>query len=289
MTRILSGLLNLIKLLALLATLAVAFPIVWVLSIIGTQVSRTRRGVLQVPTRYYRHPETGRQVIMVGVIHIGKEAFYQQIQKLINQATTEKFKILFEGVGKIDKKDAEKLPPAQRFVVKQMHDIWQFMEFLLPWLTADDVIHQKKGLEYPDTWVRTDLNIKEVSALFADAGIDFMPKSESDNKITKKDLSEMPLEVKGFLSWFIATLIKLLPGLDMTKPLRRLMKPESRIRDFIILDMRNEVAAKAILEHAKTDDVLSIWGAAHLPGIHEYLVSDGYVHQSTKWHDAFWA
>mgnify|MGYP001045632970 CR=1 FL=1 len=277
---------GILKLLAMLILIPTVLLISWPISFIGTRIGRTRGGALQIPVRLYQHKETGRKVILVGAIHIGKKAYYERIQNLVDHVSTDGFQILYEGVGKMDDKDIGSLPPKQRVIVRQMKAISAFMQEVSTKLFDEDVVYQKHGLEYPDWWVRTDVEVAHVAALFAEVDLHFWdnPEDEPGEKL----LEDTPEEIVWFIKTMFATAIKLLPGISTVLGTFKQFNPKKRARDHIIITMRDEVAALGILQHAEHADVLSIWGAAHIPGIHKHLSAAGYRLTATDWFDAFW-
>lgn len=277
------GIRNLLVTLILIPTILL---ISWPISFIGTRIGRTRGGALQVPVRLYQHSETGRKVILVGTIHIGKKAYYQQIQNLVDHVSSKGFKILYEGISGMDDKDVDSLPVKQRAIVRQMKAGSTFMQEFSTKLFDEDVIYQQFGLEYPDWWVKTDVEIAHVTTLFAEADLHFWDKPEDEPN--KKFLEDAPEEVIWFAKVVFSTVIKQLPGITTVLEPFKQLNSKKRACDHIIITMRDEVAALGILQHAEYADVLSIWGAEHIPGIHKHLSAAGYHHTATDWLDAFW-
>lgn len=277
---------GILKLLVMLILIPIVLLISWPISFIGTRIGRTRGGALQIPVRLYQNKETGRKVILVGAIHIGKKAYYERIQSLVDYVSAEGFQILYEGVGKMDDKDISSLPPKQRVIIKQMKAISALMQEVSTELFDEDIVYQKQGLEYPDWWVRTDMEVAHVAALFAEADLHFWdyPEDEPGEKL----LEDTPEEIVWFIKAMFATVIKLIPGISIVLGTFNQFNPKKRARDHIIITMRDEVAAFGILQYAEHSDVLSIWGAAHIPGIHKHLSAAGYRHTATDWFDAFW-
>lgn len=234
----------------------------------------------------YKHKKTDRKVILVGAIHVGKVSYYQRIQHLIDQAASEGFRILYEGVGKMDDKDIAKLPKKQQIIVHQMKASSAFIQGITKKLFDEDVVYQKHGLKYPKWWIRTDLDVSHVSELLTEANVNFW--SDSDKRPDANFLDKLPESVSGFIKIVVHTSIKLLPGISMITSITSRFDAKKRIRNHVIITMRDEVAAHGILEHAEHANVLSIWGAAHIPGIHRHLTKAGYQHMTTKWFDAFW-
>lgn len=275
---------SVLKTLSMLTIMPVAALIAWPISIIGTSVGRTRKGLLQTPIRTYQHPATGRRIILVGVIHIGRIAYYREIQKLIDRVSLDKFRILYEGVGKLDDEDVKKLPQDQRVIVNQMRSLSAMIQSVAMNLSDRDMVYQKQGLEYPKSWINTDLTVGQIAKHFAAADIGFL--NDSKKKVDENVFTDIPSEVAGFIQSFIIGALRILPGIDViTRPFNWFSR-QKRIRNHIILTMRDEVAAGGILEHVEHADVLSIWGAKHIPGIHKHLSVAGFEHLETIWIDA---
>jgi len=283
MTRII----NAIKAVVTALAIAITFPVVWLLSRYGSDVSRTRGGVLQTPVRHFEHSETGRKVTLVGAIHIGKQSYYEQMQGLIDQAADDDYTILYEGVGQVDKQDVAKMPLPQQVVVKQMQQMMSLMAWMSEHCFEENVVYQKQGLSYPKSWIRTDLELSDVAQLMSEAGITMVPegKNGADLSIPKDIL----LEAVGIIRTIVGTAITLLPGIHRVNGWLSVFSKKRRARNHIIISLRDDVAAAGILQHAAESDVVSIWGAAHLPGIESRLVAEGYQRKSTMWLDAFWS
>ena len=257
----------------------------WPISVFGTSTGRTRKGILQIPVRFYQHKKTRRKVILVGVIHIGKLNYYKRIQALIDKVASEGYHILYEAVGKMDEKDIKKLPKKQRVIVYQMISISSFMKDMsIKLFDNNDVVYQKHGLEYPDWWVRTDMDTSQISSLFAEADVSFI---EEKNDPDCNFLDDTPKEFVGIIRTIFSSTIKLLPGISLLCSFFNRFNREKRFRNYVIITMRDEIAVKGILQYAETQNVLSIWGAGHLPGIHKHLCAAGYQHTATDWFDAF--
>lgn len=264
----------------------VVLLLAWPISFVGTKIGRTRGNALELPIKFYEHPETKRRVILVGVIHIAKAPYYQDIQHLIDSAAAGGYRILYESVGKMDEADIINLPDNERSVVRQMQAVSAFMQGMSTKLFDGDIVYQKQGLTYPPSWIRTDVEVAHVATLFAEANLTFFAGGEKAAK--QNPLEDMSEEHLKWMRLLVKTLIKLLPGITAVLRPFTYFSYKKRVRNYIIIDLRDEVAAEGILHHTKESDVLSVWGAAHLPGIHTHLSAAGYRLKNTHWLKAFW-
>jgi len=278
---------NAIKVVSKVVAIIIAFPVVWLLSRYGSDVSRTRGGVLQTPVRYLQHPETGRKVTLVGAIHIGKKSYYGQMQDLVDQAAENGHTILYEGVGQVDKEDVAKMPASQQIVVKQMQQMMSLMAWMSEHCFEENVIYQKQGLSYPKSWIRTDLELSDVARLMSDAGVTMVPEGKDGADLSIP--SGIPVEAVSVIRKVAGIAITLLPGIHRVSGWLKVFSKRQQARDHIIINLRDDVATAGILQHAAETDVVSIWGAAHLPGIETRLAAEGYQRKSTVWLDAFWS
>lgn len=270
--------------LAFLAALPILLALCFTISIIGTKKGRTRNGVMQTPIRHYQHPQTGRIVILVGVIHVGRKSYYQSIQKLIDTKANQGYRILYEGVGKLTPEDIAKLPPDQRAIVEQMLGVPLVMNELVNILGETDFSFQKNGLEYPDWWIRTDMELNEVAQLFTIAGINFWDNL-SPKKVRRVFKKIAKSKSSSFRKFFL-TLLKYGPGIYTLYAIRAHFNQNKKAFHEIVITKRDAVAAAGILTHTEHTHVLSIWGAGHVPGIERHLFENGYLLMATEWKDA---
>lgn len=256
-------------------------PVALLISVIGTKTGRLRRGVLQIPVYFYKHKNTSKRVVLVGTIHIGKPSYYKKIQDLIDSMVEEGYLVLYESIGKMSNEEISRLPEKQKYFAKWIKNIDFGINELLNFF-GDETIHQRQGLRYPPSWIRTDLDLSHICSLFAETKTEF-DENPKDDFLKIKDESGC---TDDFLKIAFRTIIKIIPGLSIV--FKIIHRDKNKIaRDKIFIKERDEIAFKAIIEHNKQSNILSIWGAYHLPGIHKHLLTAGYNRTNIKWFDAF--
>ncbi len=127
-------------------------------------------------------------------------------------------------------------------------------------------------VEYKDSWVNADFNKGQVERRLEKFGC----KNGSDNFIVRFAWN-FPVPASADL--LRSTLIN--GAALFIKPLKVFNK--------VILDDRNKLAVRGIMYCLDTlgmDNVLAIWGAAHLPGIDKILKSKGFKEERKFWHTA---
>jgi hypothetical protein len=210
---------------------------------------RYKRG-LEVATDTYE--KDGRTVTLIGVSHIADKDFWATTQALISDREAEGASVHYELI----ERDIE--GPRQRtFDMKTLAPVLG-MQF------------QFDGLNYKDSWTRTDMTASEFLAHATRRG----PKAP-----TEEQLAEVLRVIGGsdkrrrVTRWFMMRLLLAVRYLPLPGPMG---VPLS-----IVLGVRNLIAAKAALE--ASGDVVAIWGAAHLPGIGKILRDHGFVRTAREW------
>ncbi len=272
-----------LKLLTVLIVIPAMYLILWPISFIGDRGGRTRGNTLQSPVRSYQHKETGRRVILVGICHIGKKTYYQKIQSFIDRMSSEGFQILYEDVGIEDDENTDSLDPETHSILDRMSDLDTFMREASKRFFTEDIVYQTEALEYRDSWIRTDVTATQIATSLTEIGSSKPDYSVTGFKIRSR--SSPSEEVIWCMKKIFTTATKLLPGFTVIVEIFTRFKFEARALKEVVITMRDEVATLGILEYNKYSDVLSIWGAGHISGIHKHLLAAGYQPTTTEWYD----
>jgi hypothetical protein len=197
----------------------------------------------------------GRTVILQGVCHVADAQFWKQLNGYLMRAEEVGFAVHFEGVTS-DMED-----PPNIFV-----DLGGLASFL-------GLESQKTGLVYRPHWTRTDIPLSE---LVAGMSPETLAKMVDSTGKMNEFLSSMDGHDQRRL---IGSLIRRVMAFGLALP--KAGPFAVGIKDPIILDRRNEVAARAAME--AEGDVVALWGAAHLPGIGDLLGDAGFRRVEQQW------
>lgn len=254
------------------------FLFVKIVNFIGKKNIRSANGKIQTPVVFYEHPITKRIVVFVAMIHIGESEYYTTIQELIN--SLKGYKILFEGTNSLSREEELALTPKEKEVADQFNAVFGLMKEFCELMSLQ---HQKEGLTYSTSWVNTDMKLYDLIQTFTQQDICLMKNSENiDGLFTAEK------EFEQFITrWVINKILKNFVAIGVIFAINTLFSKNKRAVKRLILDARNEIAFKAIVEHLKDGDVVTIWGAAHLPGIEKYLKKFGFKEVQRKWFTAY--
>lgn len=235
---------------------------------------------IRTATVTYERSDRGQSVVLFGMIHIGRSDYYEQIGNRINLEEQAGHPILYEQVKPPTPEEEAELSSAEQ-VILEVFRRFGLVQRLIAWLIGAK--HQLIALAPSNTWIHSDLTAREFAQLLmqgntAQRFISIIGWLETIAAM----LSSVPL-VGQIIGWLIrsAYTLLLLIAVLIYSPARRRLK-------HIILDQRNGVAFQGIMKAlAKKDRVISIWGAAHLPGIGQLLQQEGFVLTQVEWYTAF--
>lgn len=248
----------------------------FIINRIGTKILRKRTSGVQTPVIFYRHPKTGRRIVFICVLHIGESEYYKHLQALINDHPDHK--VLYEGVGSFEKIDEATLNDAE----KQVRNNFVELRELLRWATKTfSLTHQHEGLEYPSSWIRTDMCAKEIVQLTVANEADFISINLNTEEIIEDDVE------RSFVTWVLCKAFNQIVTLSLIGKFTSKLSKKSRASKRIILDMRNQIAMTGVNEHSIDDDVLTIWGAEHFHGMSKMIHKAGFREVRKIWFTAY--
>jgi hypothetical protein len=197
----------------------------------------------------------GRTVILQGVCHVAGQDFWEQLNGYLVRAEEVGFDVHFEGV------------------INDMADPSKIFVDLAGLASLLGLQGQTTSLDYRPHWTRTDINLSELVAGMA-------PEVLSKMVETTEKMNEFLSSMDGHdQRRLIGSLIRRVMAFGLALP--KAGPFALGTKDPIILDRRNEVAARAAIE--AEGDVVALWGAAHLPGIGGLLSDAGFRRTDRQW------
>jgi hypothetical protein len=275
--------LTLLKICLALSAALVLYPVwrlfAWTANAIGTSWIRRAGDRIETPVVFYVHPETKREVVLITTIHYAEPEYYAGIQKLIDALGNHR--ILFEGVGKITEEETTSLTEDERRVLRKIVSSFRLMDVVAVTLSLQK---QRDGLAYPTHWINTDVKLIELVRWFAKNKASLIGNvlEPSNANPTDVEMPEPPI-----IKWlFDRQLGQIIPIAMVTNVIAFFSKPHRLAVDYI-LRQRNEIALAGIEERLRTENVATIWGAGHLPGIDAGLKKLGFREVRRAWHVAY--
>lgn len=221
--------------------------------------------------------KNGRRAVLQGMWHVAPFAFYENIQLDIDNATDRGDQIFQEGIT------IEDLPEPETFNEKLIRSFWRY------WFASYDLDAELKGwqrqrecLTYPESAVLADIDLAEMARLL------------DKNGFRCKFPVGLLLFTKSALHPELIDAIE--KGIDMAegKPvappegwkgkdiLARLLKPYGRKLYPVILMHRNMVAMDIIKNRDVGGNIFVTYGDAHIPGLINLFLMDGWAVEGTK-------
>lgn len=201
---------------------------------------------------YVRDSQT---VVLQGVCHVAGQDFWDKLNGYLMRAEKGGFDVHIEGVT------SDMADPPKIFV-----DLDGLASLL-------GLQGQTTGLDYRPHWTRTDINLSELVAGMA-------PEVLSKMVDATEKMNDFLASMDGHSQRrLIGSLIRGVMAFGLALP--KAGPFALGLKDPIILDRRNEVAALAAIE--AEGDVVAVWGAAHLSGIGELLSDAGFRRADRQW------
>lgn len=201
-----------------------------------------------------------KQIQLIGVMHIADHYVWQLLNARLASERAGGATIQFEL---IERTTTQPDPQVLRETVKY-RSLMRYLAMAMGMQT------QQCGLAMHRSWVHADLRWDEFAAATGSSGrILNLPESASD-VLVAAGRSVMLRSRTTRRTLFLAVLgvAALLPQLGAF--------------DDIVLPARNRIAARAA-ELSATNRTVSVWGAAHLPGIARLLTRSGWAVSSVNW------
>ncbi len=265
-----------IKLILFLAKI----PFVMILSRIGNLSGRVRSGNLQTPVISYLHRQTGKTAIVIGVIHIGPKGYYSELQGILDEAELDGFAVLYEKTGKLTTAQKTKLTAEECTLAKKIENMSMLTKNVQHLF---GYVSQFKHITIKKSWINTDTTTMQVIQQLSAAGYT-LSNYRSIRELFSKNISG---KWQNRLRWLIRFMIREGVGHTMFKQLTlgHIFDRNKRIWQQIVIDQRNSIAVAGIISHNTKSNVVSLWGAGHLPGIDSLLQNSGYTRAAVEWVD----
>ena len=231
-----------------------------------------QEGKLQTAVTRWVHPKTGNVMFLVGAVHVGDGAYYDQLQTILDNVDL----VLFEGVGggaaKVTEEEKASFDVLFRFQMV-LKDILG-MEF------------QTQHMDYTRKhFKRADTDLSSLKAVMKEKKVSL----PTDNKLVR-------LLLRVLLGFMDTDSVKKNPALQsmlrsrmapMLADADKLMEKMGGGLQAVLIDYRNEVAMKVLEEELqggrKNDRLALFYGAAHLPDFAQRLGATGWSCQGTDW------
>ena len=250
----------------------------FVVNLICVKIVRNTDGKLETPIVFYEHPVTKRMVAFIAMIHLAEPEYYSALNRRIKLLSG--YKILFEGIGRLSKRENKFLTQEERDV---FHDFDSRLKLLKKIGNIMLLKYQKDkgGLFYDLSWVNNDIRL-----------YDFIKSSAKQNlcfvKEEKKLYASLDDESMQLFSKWLNNMMfsQFLPAIVVANIIGFFFKNE-RLINKLILDARNEEAMRGINKYLAKGNVALIWGAMHLVGIGKELKRAGFREVRREWFTAY--
>lgn len=271
---------KIIKVIGALAKLCLVAVLLLLLKLIAYILGKLRIGIIiasnkkiYTPVVYLIHPNTQRKIVLMGVIHIADSAYFMELQRMID--TLNGYKVLYEGLGKITSEEQLLFTPDEKRIYKTLKQHMKARGIISSFLKLQG---QHDGLSYLDSWVRTDMTLFEFIRTISEKKIDLFRKKLKFTFNFKKGSSEYLLT-----TWLVNAFFMRIPAILYIYKFISIFSKQKRMRNELIVNERNRIAINGILKEVSDSNVISIWGAAHLPDMIKKLKDVGFEVQEKQW------
>ena len=226
---------------------------------------------MQTALIHLRHPQTGRAVRLMSMIHIGEPRFSMRFNEVIAE---HEGLVLFEGVGQLTEEELASLSAEERRVydgIAPLHDAYRKLAAAL------DLVAQPDALTKPGpNWLRADLPLKRLLHVWAERRLPLLPAMDMAGRALEGALFKRATRFLLLQEPFILSAFRLLRG--WSPQLSRLSR--------LLVDERNEAAIAVFDETPPEQDILFLYGAGHVPGLLVALERRGYREMARDWFTA---
>src|SRR6266852_7958095 len=119
-----------------------------------------RQPVLQTAVTVMRQRETGRRVTLLAVVHVGRQEYFADIQRLIAAHEAAGGVVLYEGIGSLSAAEIAELPPRERAVYRTLAPLH---ELYGAFARSLDLVFQGDALRYERSrWLNADIPLREL-------------------------------------------------------------------------------------------------------------------------------
>lgn len=245
-----------------------------------TGVMRIRHRALQTPVVRFEHPKSGRSITVIGTIHIGTAAYYEQLRTMISEMESGGAVICYELVAPGTEQELAAASDEERAALDAFmparppeHPPEVATEALsrsLGW------VDQASALVLSPSWLNVDMTSLEFVRRAGPQNLLSWPDDPAEVRTGLTQDQHDDLTVARF-----AVLFRLAQFAGFLRFARFLFRRMSN-GNFtnVMFDERNRHVLASL--PADSDAVL-LWGAGHLPGFATGLRNAGYRRRDTTW------
>jgi hypothetical protein len=256
-----------------------------------------RKGLKAGVVTYVR-PEDEKTVTLVGVMHVADHEFFAEHRRRTDEAEKDGAIILYE-------KTRDTGPPLQdddhspeACIERRMEGLSDQYRFLA---SSTGRAYQTDEFAPKPSWINTDMSLREMAKFMARSWfirqivqlLDHAERKKAETESMLNDLrktagreAEAPEPADGlyYPSMFTVDLQMRLMVINklMFFPFKFISWRPQIVKTLLV--QRNMVGYRGIMDALDNfRDVVSIWGAGHLPGIGELLEKEGFFCTSVEW------
>ncbi|MFC1608944.1 hypothetical protein ACFL2R_01670 [Patescibacteria group bacterium] len=237
--------------------------------LIGHSFVRNYDGRIETPVVFYEHPTTKRKIVFVATVHVAEKKYYSRLQEIV--ASLDGYSVLFEMVSPLSKKEKEGLGEVGVKAYEKMQNDFSIIRHAVDIMQLQ---YQTDGIVYDSSWVNTDISMYEL--------ISSMDEPGNAKKFCLPDDFEEE-ELKWLIN-FAARNIEVMYSCIRINNYCRSFFEETKS---VVVGGRNEVAVQGIKEYLEQGNVVTIWGAAHFPGIDAQIRQMGFREIRREWISAY--
>lgn len=218
----------------------------------------------------------GQWAVLQGMWHVAPSAFYEHIQFDIDNAADKGHQIFIEGVG------TRGIPGPKSFNERLIRLFWRY--WFSTYATNADLKKwqlENESLTYPESVILADIDLAEVARILDESGFSCkLPVgllfcfAHPLDRLGLLDILESGLDmVEGK---------KVVPQSKGEAVLMKLLQPYGQKLYPIMITHRNMVAMNTIRRHDTGRDIFVTYGNAHIPGLINLFLLDGWAVESTR-------
>ena len=240
----------------------------------GNSYARIKENSFQLASKSFLPTKgTGPKITLLGVIHIGEERYYREIQAILNKADL----VLFEGIGNQAERDEIKknCPQMLKANINAQHK--KSAKNL-------ELVFQQKIIEHGgDKFVHADvtrMQLFDALKIAPNKPLCERLKVEEEQKEQPRDAKAPPADIARNSLAFA-----------LSKSLSHEKNEFTTEDDEAIIFYRNQVLMKKLGEYlprySSGQEIVILFGAGHMPDIEASLLNMDYSFSETKWFSAF--
>lgn len=226
---------------------------------------------LQTAVTHLRHPDTGRRVTLMAMIHIGRPDYYARLSELVEE---HEGLVLFEGVGELSAQEAAALSEEERKVWESLATLNGAYRRLA---AALHLVAQPDAMPRPrPEWVRADLPVRELLQRWVRARLPLIPMMDAAGTALDSALMRRATRLLLLQEPLVLTMFQFARG----------CAPNLGRLTALLIDERNGAALETFDRVDAAPDVLMTYGAGHAPGLLAGLTARGFREYARDWFTA---